>query len=523
MLQSKSILALSTVVCVLAACTSTPERAANVKRPHRIAPDMPPELAQASDAPSSGASPLPVEGGEWTAPQAARTFERTLRVESRAEPVFLGLDEDEGSYWRDPEFRRRLRESFISETDVEPKIDLIETELMQQFYELMSKQKPDEAIALLNGARSDTSSAAIDMQLAGAYLQQERLEDAEKAMEIAVQKHPKFRRAWSMLGVTYFRTNDYVNAQRALTKAIETGANTALNFGLLGFCYLNLEDSLAAESAYRMALLLDPATEDWKSGLAQSLSKQNRFADVIALCGDVLEKHPERTTLWLRQADAYVRAGQPMRAAENFELLDRMGELDASNLNALGVIYFGEELYDLAVSAYERALEKDPALGPEAAIRAARELVKRGAQDESRELIERIEAKFPELPDEQRRDVLRIRARLALAAGGGEAEARILEEVVRLDPLDGDSLIRLGAYAKRTGDVEKAVLYYERAEGIERYEADAKVQHAQLLVGQNKYAEALVLLRRAQSINPREYVQKYLEDVERVSQGRAQQ
>jgi len=522
MLQSKSALALSTFALVFAACTATPDQAANAKRPHRIAPDLPPELAAAA-APSSGASPLPVERDEWTAPQAARAYERTLRVEALAPPAFVGLDEEEVSYWKDPDFRRRLREAFISETDVEPKIDLIESELMQQFYDLMSNQKTDEAVALLEGARSDTSSAAFDMQLAGVYMQQERLEDAEKAMELAVQKHPKFRRAWSMLGVTYFRTNDYVNAQRALTKAIETGANTALNFGLLGFCYANLGDSLASESAYRMAILLDPATEDWKSGLTQSLYKQNRFTDVIALCGELLEKHPERKSLWLRQADAYVRVGQPMRAAENFEILDRMGELDATNLNALGVIYFGEELYDLAVRSYVRALEKDPSIGPDAAIRAAREMVKRGAQDESRELIERIEATFPDLPDQQRTDVLRIRARLALAAGGGEEEARILEEVVRLDPLDGDSLIRLGAFAKRSGDLEKAILYYERAEGIERYEADAKVQHAQLLVGQNKYAEALVLLRRAQSINPREYVQKYLEDVERVSSGRAQQ
>jgi len=39
-------------------------------------------------------------------------------------------------------------------------------------------------------------------------------------------------------------------------------------------------------------------------------------------------------------------------------------------------------------------------------------------------------------------------------------------------------------------------------------------------VSQGKYAEALPLLRRAQQLKPRENIQQYLEQVERVSQSR---
>ena len=62
--------------------------------------------------------------------------------------------------------------------------------------------------------------------------------------------------------------------------------------------------------------------------------------------------------------------------------------------------------------------------------------------------------------------------------------------------------------------------WFERAAGIEGFEADAKVRHAQLLVGQRRYAEALPLLRRAQAIQPRDNVQEYLEQVERAAQAR---
>ena len=89
-----------------------------------------------------------------------------------------------------------------------------------------------------------------------------------------------------------------------------------------------------------------------------------------------------------------------------------------------------------------------------------------------------------------------------------------------LDPLDGEALILLGRRSSRTEDFEKAIFYFERAAAIEKYEADAKIQHAQLLVQQGKYNEALPLLRRAQQISHRQNVQEYLEQVERFAKSR---
>ncbi|MFN9334497.1 MAG: tetratricopeptide repeat protein, partial [Planctomycetota bacterium] len=102
----------------------------------------------------------------------------------------------------------------------------------------------------------------------------------------------------------------------------------------------------------------------------------------------------------------------------------------------------------------------------------------------------------------------------------GEDEARILEQTVALDPLDGEALILLGQYHARNGKPDLAILQYERAAGVPAFEADAKLRHAQLLVGQARYAEALPLLRRAQQVKPRDNVQQFLDQVERVAQGK---
>lgn len=276
-------------------------------------------------------------------------------------------------------------------------------------------------------------------------------------------------------------------------------------------------NDISAESAYRMAVLLDPDTMDWKMGLARSFFKQKRYADAVALCDTMITNQPDRTDLWLLQANAFIGLDQPLRAAENYELVDRLGGSTPDSLKMLGDIYINQDLFDLAVASYISAMEKDANGDVSRAIRAAKVLTSRGAQDEARLLIGRIQALHGErLAVDDKKDLLKMQARLAVAEGSGDEEAAALEQIVALDPLDGEALILLGQHAGRAGDLQKAAFYYERAAGLEDFEADAKVRHAQLLVQQGKYAEALPLLRRAQLLKPRENVQKYLEQIERV-------
>ncbi len=75
-------------------------------------------------------------------------------------------------------------------------------------------------------------------------------------------------------------------------------------------------------------------------------------------------------------------------------------------------------------------------------------------------------------------------------------------------------------YSRWTRDHSSAFPNEEAAAKIEKFEADAKVRHAQLLVSQGKYAEALPLLRAAQQVKPRENIQSYLDQVERVAKQR---
>lgn len=493
------LLAVTIPASTLGACAAAPRE--TLAREIRTDPD--PVLAVPSEPPS-----FPARG----APSVRA-------VAATSEPA--GADAQELSLWNDAQFRRQLTESYMAETEIEPRILDSEREQMQAVLEFIASERLDKAASLLHKLRAESPSALFDFTLANIHFQREELEPAAAAYEEAVLKFPKFRRAWKNLGLIRVRQSDFPSAVRALTRVIELGGADAVTYGLLGYSYSNQEDNLAAESAYRMANLLDPLTLDWKMGLARSFFRQKRFADAVALCGQLIEASPERSDLWLLQANAFLGLGQPMRAAENYELVERLGASTPDSLGMLGDIYVNEGLYELALQAHASALERSPETKVERALRAAKVMTAGGALEETRVLIERIQALRGEsLSADEKKDILQLRARIALAQGAGDEEVKVLEEIVALDPLDGEALLLLGQHARRTGEPEKAVFYFERAAGLEAHEADAKVRHAQLLVEQGKYAEALPLLRRAQTLQPRENIQKYLEQVERIAQAR---
>jgi len=441
---------------------------------------------------------------------------------SYAQPVGeTRLSELELQIWRSPEFQKRFVESFLAQTDVEPTVTQPEREKMLKVLEFIVADKLDEAARILQKETKEGSSAVYDFTLANIHFRKEQLEEAAAAYLRAVNKYDKFLRAWKNLGLIYVRTGQFDKAIPALTRVIELGGGDKYTYGMLGFAYSSLDNHLCAESAFRQAILLDPGTLDWKMGLARSLFKQQSYAEAAAFCDSLIANDPNRADLWLLQANAYLGLNQPLRAAVNYELADRLGRSTADSLNMLGDIYVNEELFEMAVASYLKALEKDPLRSVDRAIRAAKALVVRGALEETKRLVERIETlQGGNLSQANQRDLLMLRVRVAVAEQSGEEEIKMLEQLVALDPLDGESLILLGQYCARSGDTEKAVFYYERAGNLEKYEADAKIRHAQLLVGQGKYAEALPLLRRAQDLKPRDDVQKYLEQVERVAKTR---
>jgi tetratricopeptide (TPR) repeat protein len=423
-------------------------------------------------------------------------------------------------FWQNPENQKAFLASYGVNPQVEPKLSTEEQVLFKTILEQL-KLDGGRAVATqtLTAAIKPESSAALDFTLANLKAEGGQIDEAILHYRNAVKKEPNFLRAHKNLGLFLCQKGDFENAIPSLTKAVNLGAADSVTYGLLGLSYLNTGKILAAEAAYRMAVVFDPATNDWKLGLARSLIEQGKYTEGVAMLDEILKGKPEETSLWLAQANAFLGLNQPKKAAANFEILRRMGKASPESLLLLGDIYMNESMRDLALEAYLDALERDPNQPVDRLVRAAEILVSSGALDQADVLLAQINNNYTgKLQPREELLVLKLQSRIAIAKNESDKAAEILEQVVDRSPLDGEALILLANHYNRKDNVERASLFYERAGKINEFEPDALVAWAQMLVGKSRYNEALPKLERAQTLKPRENVGRYLQQVRNAAQ-----
>jgi len=423
--------------------------------------------------------------------------------------------------WLDPVFQRQFIGSYGINAEVEPRISPEELALLAKLRPVMA-ESPWQAEELLAKQMKPDGSAILDFTLAGLRAQQDKFAEALTSYQRAVEKFPSFRRSWRNLGLLHVRLGNYDEGIKAFVRMIELGGADGYAYGLMGMAYAAKQDFQPAEASFRNALLLQPDNNEWRLGLTNCVYKQEKFADAASLLDALLARYPENDKFWMLQAHTFVGLKQPLRAAANLEVVDRLGKSTVDSLHTLGALYLGENLPDLATRAYLKSLTVDADQALTRPLRTVELLIGRGDLAQARALAARIhQLRDARIDEADRRKLLKLDARLALAGGSGSPETvAVLEELVRIDPLDGDALLLLAQHHARSGATEQAMLYYERAAGIEACEVQARFRHAQLLVGQSRFADALPLLRRAQELRPREDLARFIEQVERNAKSR---
>jgi tetratricopeptide (TPR) repeat protein len=457
------------------------------------------------------AAPPAAPSGVATAPDAARP---AVARSAATEP-------DLAAMWADPVFQKQFVGGYGINADIEPRVTPEEVAILEAVRPLMAENLA-EAEATLKEQMQPDCSAILDFTLGGLQFQQDRLVEAQSSFQTAVGKFPSFRRAWRNLGLIHVRAGRYDEGIAAFTRMIELGGADGYVYGLLGFAYGAKQDYQPAEAAYRNALLLQPENTEWRLGLTQCVFRQEKFADAATLLDGLIERYPDKPEFWLLQAQTFLGMDQKLRAAENLEVVDQLGKSTADSLHTLGDVYVNENLMELAAGAYRRAVDVDPEQPLQRPLQAAEVLAARGALPQARQLAAHIrEARGAVLEEADRASLLKLDARLSMAEGADSPEtAALLEELVKLNPLDGDALMLLARHHARQNDQDRAILYFERAESLASFEVNARIGHAQALVALGRYGDAVPLLRRAQELRPRDDVARYLEQVERFSKAR---
>jgi tetratricopeptide (TPR) repeat protein len=417
----------------------------------------------------------------------------------------------------DPEWRGRFLGSYGFLSGVEPEIRPDELALLREVIDLM-KVNPRAAATMLGAQVTPQSSAALDFILANLYFQNGQIPEAAIQYQQALTKFPDFRRAHKNAGLLILQTGDFAGSLEHLTRAVELGDRDARTYGLIGYAYLNTENFLAAEQAYRNAVFYDPKSRDWKLGLARSLQALQKHEEAVAHFASLIDENPDDVVAWKGQANAYLELDQPLAAAVNLEALRALGEADSQSLVLLGDIYMKEGMPDLARDAYLEVIRSDKdGVRYETAYRAAELLYRTRAYGESRDLIASIDKRYAKSLDaEDEIELTTLKAKLARAQGRDKEAADLLSAIVKRDGTRGDALLELASYYQDKGDSARALMLVEQAENIEAFRYDALLQHAQFMVAASDYRKAAELLRAALKIRAEPRIERYLASVEQA-------
>lgn len=430
----------------------------------------------------------------------------------------MAPDHPLAAVWNDAEFSRRLYGSYGFLSEAEPRMTPEEQLLYREQVVPLLTGDPKTAIPKLKAIVPAGASAVFDFTLATLHFQAEDFDRAIEGYELALSKFPDYRRAQRNLALVWIRTGKYREAIPPLLRTIALGGGDGRVYGLLGFAYMNQERPLAAEGAYKQALVFEPDNLDFRLGLVKCYLATAQYDPALALLDELLVEHPDREVLWTLQANVFIQKERPGEAAVTLEMLRRLGGATPNTLFLLGDLHLSNDNAVLALDAYQQALQSGEIDSSQRALRPLELLVNRGAWDAARDLIGHIRAASTDpLPDDVENRLLRQEVKMALASGADTDAIPILNQLLERNPLDGEALLLAGDYFGRTGDTERAVLRYEAAARIDGFEADAWVRHAQLLVQSRKYVQATELLRKAQKLQPRDSIQRYLERVEQAA------
>lgn len=420
------------------------------------------------------------------------------------------------SFWRSPTFVNHFMGTYGVRGDVEPSITEIEQADLEQVAALMQQSHgPVRVQRFVSGLITKEHSAVYDFTLASAYFQMEKFDQAALWYQRAIDKFPDYLRAHKNLGMVRVRQSNFEAALPSLTKAVELGAVDHVNFGLIGYAHLMTESYASAETAYRMAIMMNPQTIDWKLGLTRCLLKQQKFGETVSLCNELIATDPKKVDYWKLQANAYLGLKQPLKAAENYEYMLLQDMADVGVLNGLGDIYMSEASVSLAADAYKAALAMDEGQNASRFIRSCKILSSRGGHEDANAMIHAVREKYAaSLTLDQKKELMKLEARVAAALGkSSEKQGEILEAMVALDGLDGAALILLGKHYAGTGDFEKAYYNYERAANLDDFRAEATMRHGQALVKNKAYKQALPLLEQSYDLKPSEKLAGYIDQV----------
>ncbi len=414
------------------------------------------------------------------------------------------------------EFKQRFMGSFGINSAIEPQIAEKDRPLYESI-EPYLKNNPRRAIQLAEQGINSQSNAAFDFLVGSLYYTQNNHSKAEASLKRALRKFPDFRRAHRNLSLIYIQREDYKNAIQHLLRVIELGGNDGQSYSMLGYAYLNNEKYQSALSAYQMARMFLPDSLDVRRGEAQCLLMTHQYEPAIALFDELIKENPSKEDFWLFQTNAFLALDRFEDAIANLEIAHTLAPAKASSLNLLGDLYIHQDTYQQAIKNYKAAVQRNPHVLAATTLKPLNRLMQMGLFNEAQDYLNTIQTSLQsDLSPTQINERAIIAAQLKIEIGDKAAGKRELEQILEVDPLNVEGLLLIANIHLRNDEYAEAIFYYERATKIPEAQVKALIGLARTAVKESKFHHALTHLNKAQSIDPRNDVARFITSIQKA-------
>lgn len=227
-----------------------------------------------------------------------------------------------------------------------------------QFYKDLLKEHP--------------KSAAAHYWLGRLYLESQSMENAVLEFREAARLAPRDEHAVISLGHVYLRMGKDPEALKAYLEANRLAPHVAAVHAGLGTIYYHRKDDLKAGKEYEEALKTDPSLTEARYNLSLIYERKGELSKAMKEWQTLLDQDPNESQARERLARAYYRTEQYGDAVREYSTLSQVRQSSSEVFFALGEAQImlaasiadsddKNQLRDLAVQAFERTLELDPA------------------------------------------------------------------------------------------------------------------------------------------------------------------
>lgn len=397
----------------------------------------------------------------------------------------------------------------------EPKVTYEESLLIQDAISIYTSN-PKQGIEYLIDHMTPHSSAVISFTLANFYFQNDELGLAEKYYANAIQKLPDFYRAHSQLAQVYWKQNRLEDSLKELQQILSLGISDLSSFTLMGYIYLQKDEAMLAEMAYRQAILLKPDEEQTYLGLAQALWMQNRNQELISLLKPMIEKNPSQAQLWHLLANAYRTQDENIKAIEILETMKHLGLSDHEGLATLGDLYLQAHMTQDAIEIYLQAMNQGQ-LSLDRALNAIEGLLQLSEIEKAKTFIQSlIEWSTETMSEKQKLKKVWLEGRIAYMQDQFEQAKKYYEQALDMDPLQAKVLMSLGELYQEQDQLEKALIFYEQAESDLTFKKQALLKQTQVEIDRGQYLKASQNLEKILMDDYHPLIEKYLEQIKKM-------